>query len=59
MTDRRVVMKNGGMTEIIETSEEEKEVSKKLNDIDNWMLSMREKIRHGERLALEDIEFSA
>ncbi|UXM84148.1 ATP-binding cassette domain-containing protein [Methanococcus aeolicus] len=55
MTDRRVVMKNGGMTEIIETTEEEKKVSAKLNNIDNWMLSMREKIRHGERLSLNDI----
>lgn len=55
MTDRRVVMRNGGMTEVIETSEEEKEVSKRLSDIDSWMLTMREKVRYGERLSLDDL----
>jgi len=59
MTTRRVVMKNGGMMEIIETTEEEKEVSKKLNDIDSWLLSMREKVRHGQKLSLRDVETSA
>ncbi|MBP2172402.1 ATP-binding cassette domain-containing protein [Methanococcus voltae] len=56
MTNRRVVMKNGAMTEIIETSDEEKEVSKRLNDLDGWMLSMREKVRHGEKLSIGDIQ---
>ncbi|ABR55181.1 ABC transporter related [Methanococcus vannielii SB] len=56
MTTRRVVMKNGGMMEIIETTDEEKEVSKKLSNIDSWMLSMREKVRHGQKLSLNDIK---
>jgi ABC-type lipoprotein export system ATPase subunit len=56
MTDRRVVMKNGGMKEVIETTEEEKEVSRRLNEIDNWMLMLREKVRHGERLTLGELE---
>ncbi|AEK19166.1 ATP-binding cassette domain-containing protein [Methanococcus maripaludis] len=59
MTTRRVVMRNGGMTEIIETTEEEKEVSQRLSEIDSWMLSMREKVRHGKKLNLKDIETPA
>ncbi|AEF96399.1 ATP-binding cassette domain-containing protein [Methanotorris igneus] len=56
ITDRRVVMKNGGMKEVIETTEEEKEVSRRLGEIDNWMLMLREKVRHGERLTLKELE---
>ncbi|MBW9222674.1 ABC transporter ATP-binding protein [Methanothermococcus sp. SCGC AD-155-C09] len=55
MADRRVVMKNGGMCKIINTSSEEKEVSKRLSEIDDWILSLREKIRHGEILGLDNV----
>jgi len=43
------------MQKIIETTEEEKEISRKINEVDNWLLSLREKIRFGERLTHEDI----
>jgi len=56
MTGRRVVMENGGMIEIVEKSEEEKQVSKRLCEVDRWMLTIREKIRQGGRLCLNDIE---
>jgi uncharacterized coiled-coil DUF342 family protein len=55
MTDRRIVMRNGGMQKIIETTEEEKEIARRINEVDNWLLSLREKIRLGERLTYEDI----
>jgi ABC-type lipoprotein export system ATPase subunit len=54
MTDRRVVMKNGGMDKVVGTSEAEKSLSKKLNKIDEFMLSLRDKVRHGE--VIEDVE---
>ncbi|AXI25463.1 ABC transporter ATP-binding protein [Methanofervidicoccus sp. A16] len=55
MTDRRVVMKKGGMCKIINTTPEEKKVSKKLSKIDSWILSLREKIREGEVLEMKDV----
>ena len=54
MTDRRVVMKNGGMKKVVSTTTEEKTISKKLNKIDELMLSLRDKVRNGE--VIEDIE---
>ncbi|MCE7698923.1 MAG: ATP-binding cassette domain-containing protein, partial [Methanobacterium paludis] len=54
MTDRRIVMKNGGMRKIVSTTAEEKTISKKLNKIDELMLSLRDRVRNGE--VIEDIE---
>lgn len=54
MTNRRVVMKTGGMDKVVGTSEAEKSLSKKLNKIDEFMLSLRDKVRHGE--VIEDVE---
>jgi len=54
MTDRRIVMKSGGMDKVVGTSEAEKSLSKKLNKIDEFMLSLRDKVRHGE--VIEDVE---
>jgi ABC-type lipoprotein export system ATPase subunit len=54
MTDRRVVMKSGGMDKVVGTSEAEKSLSKKLNKIDEFMLGLRDKVRHGE--VIEDVE---
>lgn len=48
MTDKRIVMKSGGMEKIVSTGPQEKEISKKLNKIDELMLSLREKVRMGE-----------
>jgi ABC-type lipoprotein export system ATPase subunit len=54
MTDRRIVMKSGGMDKVVGTSEAEKSLSKKLNKIDEFMLSLRDKVRNGE--VIEDID---
>jgi ABC-type lipoprotein export system ATPase subunit len=59
MTDKRIVMKSGGMQKIVSTSPHEKEISKKLNKIDELMLSLREKVRMGElveEINLEELE---
>lgn len=48
MTDKRIVMKSGGMQKIVTTSPQEKEISQKLNKIDELMLNLREKVRMGE-----------
>jgi len=54
MTDRRIVMKSGGMDKVVGTSDAEKSLSKKLNKIDEFMLSLRDKVRNGE--VIEDVE---
>jgi ABC-type lipoprotein export system ATPase subunit len=54
MTDKRIVMKNGGMRSVLNTSKKEKLMSEKLNKIDELMLNLRDRVRNGE--VLEDVE---
>ncbi|MBI5681460.1 MAG: ATP-binding cassette domain-containing protein [Methanobacterium sp.] len=54
MTDKRIVMKNGGMQNVLNTSSKEKQMSEKLNKIDELMLNLRDRVRNGE--VLEDVE---
>ncbi len=48
MPSRRVVMRNGGMYRIIDTSQEERTVCEDLTWVDDWLMSLRETIRQGE-----------
>jgi ABC-type lipoprotein export system ATPase subunit len=48
MTSRRIVMKNGGMQRIIDTSNEERMVCGNLERVDEWLMALRETIRRGE-----------
>lgn len=50
MGQKRIVIKNGGIHRIIETTEEEKECLKQLEKMDKIMMSYREKLRQGELL---------
>jgi len=54
MAGKRIVMKNGGIQKIVETTPREKDISGKLDKIDEWMLNLREKVRYGE--IIEEIE---
>ena len=54
MADRRIVMKNGGMQKVINTTTQEKVIAEKLNKVDELMLSLRDRVRNGE--IIEDIE---
>ncbi|AXV37972.1 MAG: ATP-binding cassette domain-containing protein [Methanobacteriaceae archaeon] len=56
MTDKRIVMKSGGMQKVVSTTPHEKKISKQLNKIDELMLSLREKVRNGE--LVEDIKLN-
>jgi len=51
MASRRIVMKNGGMTKVISTSEQEHRVFKDIEKVDGWLTSLRETIRQGEVVA--------
>ena len=47
MADKRIVIKNGGIDKVIETSEEEKEVLAELEKMDHIMQNMRNDLRNG------------
>lgn len=58
MADKRIVMKSGGMRQIVSTTPEEKSLSIKLNKIDELMLSLRDQVRNGEvigEISMEDM----
>jgi len=55
MADKRIVIKNGGISKIIETSEEEKAILLKLEKIDNVIQNMRNNLRNGEKIINTDI----
>ncbi len=50
MGDRRLVIKNGGIARIIESSEAERKNLTKLEELDNTLLGLRNRIRSGETL---------
>lgn len=54
--DKRIVIKNGGISKIISTTDEEKENVKYVEYLDNLLLNFRNKLRCGEELKKEDIE---
>jgi len=50
---RRVVIKNGGIKNIIETSQEEKNILAELEEIDNTLNLYREKLRNGLYITID------
>lgn len=48
MGQKRIIIKNGGIHKVIETTEEEKECLKQLEEMDRVMMSYREKLRQGK-----------
>jgi len=50
MGDKRLVIENGGIKSVIETSEKEKEILEQLRKIDLQILEMRNRLRKGERI---------
>lgn len=50
IADKRIIIKNGGIAKIIETSEEEKELLVELEKMDAVIQGMRNSLRSGEQL---------
>lgn len=55
MADRRIVIRNGGIHAVLQTSPEEKELIRELGRIDNIMQSARNSLRAGNILQKKDI----
>lgn len=49
-SDKRIVIGNGGIVNIIETTDEEREISAKLDVLDEMMTRLREDLRDGKKL---------
>ncbi len=49
-TDKRIVMKNGGVSKIIHTSIREKGIANYLSWINNYILDVREEVREGKQV---------
>lgn len=50
IADRRIIIKNGGIDKVIETSKEEKQLLLELERMDNVIQKMRTSLRQGEQL---------
>lgn len=50
IADKRIIIKNGGINKIIETSPEERELLTKLEEIDYFVQGLREDLRYGKQL---------
>ncbi len=55
MASRRIVMKNGAMVKIINTTESERKLFIDLERVDGWLSSLRETIRRGDVVGVSDI----
>lgn len=51
MGNKRIVINNGGIVKIIKTSDEERSILKELEKIEAKMITMRHKLRYGEKIS--------
>ncbi len=54
---KRIIMRNGGMCNIVESTYREKQILLQLNDIDQYILTLREDVRAGKKI--EEVNFEA
>ncbi|WP_143319026.1 ATP-binding cassette domain-containing protein [Clostridium sp. HBUAS56010] len=56
MADKRIIIKNGGISKVIETSEEEKRLLAELETMDSKIQHARQELRKGSTLSCEILE---
>jgi ABC-type lipoprotein export system ATPase subunit len=56
LSDYRIVMQGGSITQVLYTNEEERLFSVKVSKLDDLLSAMRDKIRMGERLNTHELE---
>jgi ABC-type lipoprotein export system ATPase subunit len=56
LSDYRIVMKGGSITDLLRTNDEERTFSHKVAKLDDLLSAMRDKIRFGERLTTHELE---
>ncbi|MGA9505589.1 MAG: hypothetical protein WBV31_14215, partial [Terriglobales bacterium] len=55
LSDYRIVMRDGGMQKLIVTQDEEKGVANEIRKLDDLLLGLRQRIRIGEELNLDQL----
>ena len=55
-TDQRLIIKNGSIVKVLQTTPKEKEIAHHLNMIETHSLNIRNKIREGEEIKYQEIE---
>jgi ABC-type lipoprotein export system ATPase subunit len=58
LSDFRIVMQNGGITDVLSTTEEERRVSIHVNQLDDTLCLLRERLRSGKRLSADDLKLA-
>lgn len=53
--DKRIVIRNGGISKVIVTSEEERESGAAIEKLDNTLMRIRNMLRNGELIRMEEI----
>lgn len=56
-SQKRIIMRNGGMHDLVKATEQEKSVSKQLNEIDKVILELREDVRNGRHFEKLNFDF--
>ena len=56
--DRRLVIRNGGIADVIETTEEERQGLQQLTALDQQLATLRNQVRHGKRISLTLLNFA-
>ena len=56
LSDFRIVMRNGGMSSVIERDDDEQLVADEIRKLDDLLLHFRNRIREGERLTSSELE---
>ncbi|HIT90218.1 MAG TPA: ABC transporter ATP-binding protein [Candidatus Merdenecus merdavium] len=56
MADRRIIIKNGGISKVMDTSEEEKVLLEELEKMDSLIQTARQELRKGSTLSTETLE---
>jgi ABC-type lipoprotein export system ATPase subunit len=56
LSDYRIVMQGGSITQVLYTDETERKVSTLVSKLDDTLSNLRDKIRHGERLTSFELE---
>ena len=54
--DKRIVIKNGGISKVIETSDEERASQEMIEKLDNTIMNIRNMLRRGELITPENVE---
>lgn len=53
MADKRIIIRNGGIDNILETSDDERAMLHKLETVDRYLMDKRQQLRHGQSLQME------